>query len=744
MRTCQEYLEILSASVDGEATAAELEHLDAHLRECPACAKARAQMVGIGAILKADASDYLDSDTPTLVNAILAEKDGGGGPPITRWPTWRSVLKFKILPSLGVMSWCWLLFSHPEAFRAWPLLAVLVFALGFKLAGRPSAESVRPWFENSMRPLSWGLGMITLLPISAVLNGQTPDRWALPGGFEVAGVGLGLVGAAATGVICGMLRVVSPKLWRQDRTAPMLLAAAGAAGGVAGVSLAGLASIALLLVYSLWKLQAGLNERPVAGEDVSNMVPRYPLGVLSVDLLGFWILAAGNFAYQHTTSELEAVFVPGSLWPVAIWLWWVLVRIPLASLVELAQGHKLRWVLAGFLGLAGCAGLSMASELAVYGWSLMMLLAIGLAATGRRATTHERGHILRQRLRAWTLLPLVLTGVTGLVLGNWDSVPVKPDPKPLPQIVRPAKYPSGVEEPAVKPEDDGLRYLEREVKYGLEAEIFDFDNHYDADVLRAEFQKLPKTMSYLRENLAHLDQALKARGLSTPTNRGYELTQLLFAAALLEFEQGRTEAGMDRLQQLYRLRWWGGGSYGLAIRILLVVERYPLTRQQYQRLLAMFSDYPTDFQLVVSAADLGYHEGFSRIAEWSPPPAGKLDLPLRYRKSIAQTRLNELDRWYLQYRSEMTPAWNEATYQDEAQYRVFGIERELRREFSQINFALAAIGAKLYRAEPGHNPRTLAEIETRVGRKLYDYNAKDGQFRYDGRKLSGDSGECEI
>lgn len=723
MRSCQENLEILSAWIDGEAEPGEIERLEEHLGHCASCARARAEMTGLSDTLRADASDYLDLSTPALVSSILVDKRGPG--------PWRYHLNSKLLPTLGMGVWCWLLWRHPEAFWSWPLLAVAAFALGFSRPGRAKTESLRPWFEGSLRPLGWGLSMLPLLPMTALLNAPQLESALLSGPLEIAGVGLVVLICAVAGVLLGMLRSLNPERWARARQAPWifgLLSAGGAAvnGSLHGLIPAGLAGGGAMLLWCLWQLQQALSEREIGGESVSALIPRYPLGVLLVDLSLIWVPVAGNFVRGRSGDDLTAIFPSGSLWPVAVWLWWVLMRLPLASLVEWSQGKRVRWPL--FLALSAMAitgGALYDKTFSLFFTVLGAALALLLAASSRRPATPDRLAMLGQRLKSWPVLPLLLLTL-GLTFWNLPGTGEVEAAARLRRMVPPSPTPQY---------RGPVPFIEDELNRGLDAEL---PEEISPQLVSTKLG--PKLLSYCEDNLVNIDRFLAAdtvvNNLYYSDTNAREIGKLLLLRSLVSFEAGRNDEGVEHCVKLalwYR-RWMHPQkvSFRYLSDLRGILLKYRLSAPQYERLLATLPHQDDDQQFLTARVDADY----ARLCaeELKAVEDGKLHLPAWKLASHFKT----FSTAYLRVRERPAPRDADALEgSDEplVQQLHSGL-RDSRAAVSDLNLTLALLGLKLYRAETGRYPASLEAVETRLGKKLTNYDRNDGKFTYDGRWLA--------
>lgn len=103
--TCQDMLELLSASVDGELTRDEQAQLDAHLNTCPACRALYAELAGL------HAADWTPEVPPELtdrvLNALPAQRSGK----VIYWKRWGAMAAAIALVALAA----WRLPLRPPA-----------------------------------------------------------------------------------------------------------------------------------------------------------------------------------------------------------------------------------------------------------------------------------------------------------------------------------------------------------------------------------------------------------------------------------------------------------------------------------------------------------------------------------------------------------------------------------------------------------------------------------------------------
>lgn len=715
MKTCQETLEIYSAWIDGEATSSEAAEMQKHLDDCLDCRTAAEEFSGLQRDLREDTSDYLRVSSPVLAERVLLGPKPGGN-----WPSPRDLIQSKLLPTLAAGGWSALLLFHPSLLWLWPIWALVLFKLAQTRVMRTNFAQPGTSIGELLQPFGWSLIALTLLPTSALQVSLPEDGWIWLDSLQA---GLGMAAATWAGALWGLWNRVSPNSCRRWHTVPftatlVLMTLYAWKGPVFSLQAASLATVWLGM-----RLRWG---REMADSDLAdvNFRPSYPAMALLVDFAGILLLDKfGQFGWSSYVSDdflpaLGATHVGWSFMiPLAFGLWWVVVRTPLAILLELTHGRNLRWWLASTLGavLTALAWGGFQPRDSREPWSsyigvVLLGLVLGLVVASAASCPPDglRKSILARRMRSWVLsLPFLCLGsvlipelCNSLLERRW------------PEVAEPAQAALlRQQHPGSNPVDSGQaptrRYLAEELKNGLDAEFEKNFSWHD--------QKQGKrTLAYLKDNLRHLDQALAEGGTPVESPHASDLETALWLRARVELREGRREAGYQHLLQA--LAWSGPGSqlypFSSSARVQLcsVLEESRLSSAQYRSLWARLQGDGKVLEHLQSALDSEYRRLFQENQEKGQPDR-LLHLPSGY----YQAKTASAARAYLELRPQLKPPFQVIR----PEFYALALEPNRMTDCESL---LVMLGACIYRAEKGRLPTDLQQIETHMGRTFPDYH----------------------
>ncbi|MBS2033496.1 zf-HC2 domain-containing protein [bacterium] len=302
-------------------------------------------------------------------------------------------------------------------------------------------------------------GLLAILALTGYLLALIPsDNWS------VAGPALLLLPAASLlGAYVGLAISAASRNARQASQSLMLWSLSGLAGWltvlglVRGAISRPASSWGLLAVYSLIPIGLVLAARArwqlrllpcIDPDEGQQLLPgaRYNPILLCLDLASLAGLFYSLKTWEQLREVAEVSAATGSSLLIAAALgWWLLVRMPVASLCEAALGGRINLLMGGILGMLLGESLQMAWKLCpmeIAGFSaettpvalqfgaLVLGIVLGAVAAGKLPISEIRVPILVARLR-WTALTL-LTGVAAS-LWVWSlKLPQQPTSSPPP------------------------------------------------------------------------------------------------------------------------------------------------------------------------------------------------------------------------------------------------------------------------------------------------------------------------
>lgn len=716
MRSCQEFQEILSAWLDGEATGEETLQLEEHLQSCATCAQMREDLTQLSDRVR-DAQgrspEILTATSSQLAQAALRAVPHRGEGLLQS-------ARARVAPSLGVTAVTVLLLHVPQLFvLAWPLAALVLYRLGFRKAQANYDPSLRlaDWFRATLKPLAFSLGLLQFLPAAGVLAEQ-PDFWATA---IAAGPSLALL--TVLGVLMGMTARLKPdpSLPRVPALTVLLAALAGAGTGLAAPSLAGAAALLPLLgglAVAVRKLQGSLpSDNP---DHWSSLVPKYSPGLAAVDSTILCVPALA--ALSGGTIPLFS----NALWVLTAGLWLAWVRIPLASLLVLARGRAARLVLLPLVVLVTMVG--------TFGAEAWLQATAPAAAVGlllayfetRPSSSAERSQARRHLAQALLDLVTIFVLAGGVFVA---ATPLWPEPAEVGAIVAAHPLPDPrLEESRVPPqvEGNGFQFLVREYAVGLDASTpFESDSHSvrEETVLndwRLNRAVMERRMGYLRLNLRHLRQALQAPRFVIPRyidqSVGERLAEALQTQSLGEEARGNLDGAVDAWVERLNFRVRCQSQYGAsAVNADLGRElpylrgllwRQELTASQCRRLLKVLEPYQPSLEMLRDHLDSVYagavwEERYSR--DWAVP------------RRFHRFQLQKLTRTYLPWRAalkseKLSPALSLEGPLAHWIGRLTLAEHSARESMTDFELLQGWLGLELYRAEHGVFPDRLEQL----------------------------------
>ncbi|MFN8608204.1 MAG: zf-HC2 domain-containing protein [Vulcanimicrobiota bacterium] len=682
MDNCRECQEIYSAWLDGEASPAEVQQMQLHIGACPECSRWTAEVRDLHLELRGDTSDYLDLASASLAELVLLEPAQS-----KLLPTPRQFLTSKILPTLVVAAWSALVMAAPPLFRCWPLLAVPVFGLTSSRSSRVRPLSLENGWRQALRPLGWGMLLGALLPASALCY-REGNRELL---FGLTG-GLGLCLAAWAGALLGVLQVANPAAWRVSRTACWGLVAAA----LCLTWSHSLVETAVFLAISAAALVLGVKLALRGSHSmISQALPfYYPPALALLDVGGLLLPAAGwRLGFEQIASPAFIHYFGigangwGTLIPLGLCLWWVLVRNPLAWCYELSQGTSTRYSLGAFFGAALLAipvllgSFERTAEPSITIGLSGVVLGILLAFPGRTPVSSQRRAILRQRLVMW-LLALAAVGLTG-ALGRVRLAGESARARALRQAAELRPQPGG---------ENGYDWVSFELRNGLDA---DFDLAFVGPSGRNG-----RLLGYLSQNFEHIDHCLSCPDFRAP----YEsLDSNTYAQSISTALWLRAEADLSR------------GDWDTGVNHLISVARWEerihcngrprdwwLPSQQFsQRLRHNLSGVSLNALEIRRLWD-----GLHCSDDLGSAVRHQLDLEyLRSRQNHAPNRDS--------YLIDLPPAGYDRLEARQAEgylkWRDQGVEPGLKHQLNEFNLCRAGLSVALFQAEHGRLPADLRE-----------------------------------
>ncbi|MBT9588104.1 zf-HC2 domain-containing protein [bacterium] len=777
MNSCLEMLEILSAWLDGEAQPHEIEQMQQHLQQCPACQHQHQAWESMGVAVRQLPPLTADVSSRQLTaTALQAASPKPARARLRLSPLLGQAFFYKVLPTVLVLLWCWGTRQQPWLF--WVGFTTFGFGL-FGLALRRAAgwrrpgqdASLRPWFEAaqafqaSVRPLGWSLAMLTFFPLAALLSVspaaiarewdnmyEYPGYAVLPSWkvamlagpcltlVAVAGALLGLVQASSeakatkavpwlSGLTATLVWLTGSWFWPHALEKTCLVAVSATMLGLTG--------------WTLYRLKENVAGEPAA---LWSLMPRYPLflAVLDSTVLGVaWVLDQ----LDHLGSDWEDVLVFSLgpqpqhwCWPVLIWLWLILVRSPLASLLELTRGTQARWFVGAAVGLlAGVAGWGCIPSPSLTLVPLGVAAGLVLAGMARQRITPDRQAFLRQRLLVWPLLPILLAG--GPLAWFWTVTSVPPEPALSVQIRFDSQQRLNV---SVPPAENGYRYVQTELTRGLAAPIPGNLRYADEVPWESDRPTLERLVQQLQPNLAHLEQCLSVPGYEDLGSEYLYVEHLTFALQLRA--SGHKVAGRwaEAVHDYLLCMGWSirsdghlrpdDGHYrgiGSETReIINILNQHPLSATQYGKILTTLESYPTDPGSIVKVMD----DCYADIVDQNSHSASLL--PGRYYR----LELSRFGRDYLLRRHALVErplqvgpepsAPPGSPHHQHWMRETWESERRMRYSMTYTEGLRVLTALHLFRSQTGGFPENLSYLDGLVGHRPCNYLSPDGQFRY--------------
>ncbi|MBS2039943.1 zf-HC2 domain-containing protein [bacterium] len=675
MNDCQECQELYSAWLDGEASPSEISRMQAHVLGCPACKQMTSELESLSQQVRDDQSDYLRLSSNAMAELVLSEPEQA-----RLLPTPREFALSKLIPSLAAAGWAALVVKEPGVLKFWPLLALVIFMLGLNRAKKVRPVSLSSGWEQALAPMHWGLLAAACLSTSALCYRENSSHV-----LEGVVAGLGVWEAAAAACLLGIVARVNPAAWRKLRILSWLLFALL-------VMLSFMASSEWLVVTLLVLAAAlpmvvkfGLRQTSLEHEALPF---QYPPALTLLDgsavALGFLFAEGGAELTVSRDIHLNELNVSGTIIPLLLLLWWILVRTPLASLYGLCQGLPLRCALAGAFGLMLAVPTilltSSASRLALQ--IGLPLMGVFLAYAWRQQPCSRNRRIRLRRLITW----LPAAALSLLMTTAWHlHVPAEPEQaQALRQSAELRPLPQG---------ENGYDWITWEVINGLDATVQEPQD----DIERA------RTLGLLRRNFEHIDRCLQCPDFRSPfadlTGQpgSRNISQALWLRAQQELDLGKLDSGLTQLLRLasweQRLHcngrpreWWLPGKE-FSLQLCISLSGKNLSAVQTARLwegLHCEEDYQ---QAALHQIDLDYLHQWSLSktgsGDWSliSPPTAYYDLLTR-----------EKGQRYLKARLSLSH-----------------LSSETREDLEAFRFCQTALAVLRFRHRTGHLPTSLAE-----------------------------------